>query len=317
MAQLCGQVAMSTPYPITALGLIQVALTLEQQESPQAGPNPGKTLMIDHSWGHRILFLPGAAGAGDFWRPAAEQLPFPCETVFFDWPGLGTVPADAHIGSLDDLVALVLTQLDRPVDLVAQSIGGVIAVHAALARPRMVRRLVLSATSGGVDVSRFRAFDWRPEYRKVYPSALRGSPRYDADLSKDIRTIYSPTLLLWGDLDPISPVAISLHPSSLDGRGGQRRRRDAACLRREIAVHRREGFDRTRIRGATSLEGSAMARKSGSSANTNARTQYRIKPREVTEEQIRLRAYEIYLEREGTPGSALEDWLRAERELQS
>lgn len=60
-----------------------------------------------------------------------------------------------------------------------------------------------------------------------------------------------------------------------------------------------------------------MARKSGSSANTNARTQYRIKPREVTEEQIRLRAYEIYLEREGTPGSALEDWLRAERELQS
>ncbi len=45
--------------------------------------------------------------------------------------------------------------------------------------------------------------------------------------------------------------------------------------------------------------------------------QYRIKPREVTEEHIRQRAYEIYLERDGTPGSALEDWLQAERELRS
>jgi hypothetical protein len=34
-----------------------------------------------------------------------------------------------------------------------------------------------------------------------------------------------------------------------------------------------------------------------------------------THEEIALRAYEIYLERGGTPGDALEDWTRAEREL--
>lgn len=33
-------------------------------------------------------------------------------------------------------------------------------------------------------------------------------------------------------------------------------------------------------------------------------------------EEIRLRAYEIYLERNGQAGDAREDWLRAERELQ-
>ena len=33
-------------------------------------------------------------------------------------------------------------------------------------------------------------------------------------------------------------------------------------------------------------------------------------------EEIRRRAYEIYLERDGLPGDALDDWLRAERELQ-
>jgi Protein of unknown function (DUF2934) len=33
-------------------------------------------------------------------------------------------------------------------------------------------------------------------------------------------------------------------------------------------------------------------------------------------EEIRRRAYEIYLERDGHPGDELDDWLRAERELQ-
>jgi len=36
-----------------------------------------------------------------------------------------------------------------------------------------------------------------------------------------------------------------------------------------------------------------------------------------TLEQIQARAYEIYLERRGAPGSQIDDWLRAERELVS
>jgi len=35
-----------------------------------------------------------------------------------------------------------------------------------------------------------------------------------------------------------------------------------------------------------------------------------------TQDQIRLRAYQIYLERGAHPGQELDDWLRAERELQ-
>jgi Protein of unknown function (DUF2934) len=34
-------------------------------------------------------------------------------------------------------------------------------------------------------------------------------------------------------------------------------------------------------------------------------------------EEIRLRAYEIYLERGSLPGSELDDWVRAEHELDS
>jgi hypothetical protein len=33
-------------------------------------------------------------------------------------------------------------------------------------------------------------------------------------------------------------------------------------------------------------------------------------------EEIRIRAYEIYIERSGQPGHDLDDWLQAERELE-
>jgi hypothetical protein len=38
-------------------------------------------------------------------------------------------------------------------------------------------------------------------------------------------------------------------------------------------------------------------------------------PKVVTEEQIRVRAYEIYLAEGGSAGDALGHWLRAEQEL--
>ena len=37
--------------------------------------------------------------------------------------------------------------------------------------------------------------------------------------------------------------------------------------------------------------------------------------RSTREEEIRIRAYEIHLQRGGQPGYELEDWLQAEREL--
>ena len=38
-------------------------------------------------------------------------------------------------------------------------------------------------------------------------------------------------------------------------------------------------------------------------------------PQTASEQDIRRRAYEIYLERGAQPGHELEDWLQAEREL--
>ncbi len=40
-----------------------------------------------------------------------------------------------------------------------------------------------------------------------------------------------------------------------------------------------------------------------------------IEARRPSEDEIRRRAYEIYVARGGTPGHELDDWIRAEREL--
>jgi hypothetical protein len=59
--------------------------------------------------------------------------------------------------------------------------------------------------------------------------------------------------------------------------------------------------------------GAAAAVPGAASAVRGARPRRRV----ATREQIAARAYEIYVARSGTPGSDIEDWLQAERELRS
>lgn len=157
----------------------------------------------------RVLFLPGASGDGRFWHPIAERLPATWQKMFFDWPGLGRIPPRAGVESLADLAELVLGCAgDGPVDLVAQSMGGVVAMLAALARPALVRRVVLTATSAGIDITPFGPEDWRPEYAQEYPGAAPWILTERPDLSARLSTMTAPTLLVWSDSDGISPLAV-------------------------------------------------------------------------------------------------------------
>lgn len=55
----------------------------------------------------------------------------------------------------------------------------------------------------------------------------------------------------------------------------------------------------------------ARTNGNGSSTKTKSPAAQKVSP----ERKIELRAYEIYLERNGAPGNPLEDWVRAEREI--
>jgi pimeloyl-ACP methyl ester carboxylesterase len=155
-----------------------------------------------------VVFLPGASGARDFWRPVAQRLPSVWRTTLLNWPGAGEQPHDPRVRSFDDLIALTSAACADGCDLVAQSMGGIVAVGVALAQPHKVRRLVLVATSGGIDLTGLGAVEWRDEYRAAFPDAaawiLEERPDYGAALSG----LHIPTSLIWGDSDPISPVAV-------------------------------------------------------------------------------------------------------------
>jgi pimeloyl-ACP methyl ester carboxylesterase len=154
----------------------------------------------------KTLFLPGAGGSAGFWQPAAALAGLAGEHL--SWPGLGNEPAHPGIQGIDDLVSLVLAKMESPVNIVAQSMGGYIAVRAALAAPDKIHRLVLTATSGGLDMPGLGAADWSGMYFAAYPGAARWIADRTHDLSAQIPTIQAETLLLWGDADPISPVAV-------------------------------------------------------------------------------------------------------------
>lgn len=154
----------------------------------------------------KTLFLPGAGASPLFWRPVADRLPV--RAVHFGWPGLGDQPPDPAVNSLDDLVRLVEGAAgDEPVDLVAQSMGGVVALQVALRGRAKVRRLVLSVTAGGVDAAARAAalHDWRESYRDHYPNAATWITEDRTDLTDRLPSVTCPTLLLFGDNDPIAP----------------------------------------------------------------------------------------------------------------
>ena len=164
----------------------------------------------------RLLFLPGAGADPAFWRPLADRLPAAWDKVHFGWPGLGRQPADPTVNGIADLVRLVEAQLgDRPVDLLAQSMGGAVAMAVTLRNPHKVRRLVLAVTSGGVDMTGLGAADWRATYRANYPKAAAWIADERPDHTDALAGVTQPTLLLWGDADPISPVGVGQRLGSL------------------------------------------------------------------------------------------------------
>jgi pimeloyl-ACP methyl ester carboxylesterase len=156
----------------------------------------------------KLFFLPGAGGNRSFWQPASDLVRHPATREFIEWPGIGGVVENTGIQSVDDLAHLVVNKIDSPTAIIAQSMGGVVALLSALERPEFITHIVLCATSGGIDISDIRSEDWRLNYHEANPTYPRWFTDYDGDLTEHIGSIDVPVLLIWGDADPISPIEI-------------------------------------------------------------------------------------------------------------
>ncbi|MFW1743327.1 alpha/beta fold hydrolase [Acinetobacter johnsonii] len=154
-----------------------------------------------------LIFLPGASGNTAFWQPVIQHLPQDDSTMVVAYPSFGGYPDDVDVQSFESLQDDVLNQIQQPSVVIAQSMGGIFAVQVALQKPEQVQALVLVATSGGIDLSPFQVADWREDYQQSF-TVPDWFVQHQSDLTGSLERIQCPVLLIWGDADPISPVAL-------------------------------------------------------------------------------------------------------------
>lgn len=155
----------------------------------------------------QLYFLPGASGHTKFWQPVIDRLKNHTHTHVIAYPEFGGFPRCPEVQCFQDLQDYVLDNIQQDSVIIAQSMGGIFAVQAALQKPDKVKALVLVATSGGIDLTAFDIKDWRDAYREEYEV-----PTWFIDdhtrLDDRLVEIGCPVLLIWGDDDPISPIAV-------------------------------------------------------------------------------------------------------------
>jgi 2-succinyl-6-hydroxy-2,4-cyclohexadiene-1-carboxylate synthase len=110
---------------------------------------------VGDAGGTPLLYLHGFMGDGRVWLSTMNRIQDTVYSVALDLPGHGHTEADlAHLdfSSLADAVAaFVYDHFDRPAVLVGYSLGGRVALQAALSHPDRFRGLVLESASAGIE----------------------------------------------------------------------------------------------------------------------------------------------------------------------
>ena len=155
-----------------------------------------------------LVFLAGASGNTQFWHPLIAQLPETYTKQVIAYPSFHGMAAHPDIHSFDDLSNYVLAQIQQPSILIAQSMGGIFAIAATLQKTDLIKGLVLIATSGGINLERFKVQDWRQLYRQEYLESPDWFVTTKVDYEEFLSTIEVETLLIWGDQDLVSPIEV-------------------------------------------------------------------------------------------------------------
>jgi pimeloyl-ACP methyl ester carboxylesterase len=171
--------------------------------------------------GTPVILLHGLGGSADWWRRNIEPLAEDHEVVAVSLPGFLAL-SFADVASL--LIRWIESSFREPVHLVGNSMGGHIALHVAAQRPDLVRSLTLVDATG-------IPFELKPGLHLEHLFVPRGAFSFATILARDaFRTgprslalafarllhndarplmaqVKMPVLLLWGEHDPLVPLA--------------------------------------------------------------------------------------------------------------
>lgn len=178
--------------------------------------------------GEPLVLVHGLAGSARSWRTTAADLARSYRVHLVDLPGFGAMSRPRSRFVLSEAagwLAELLRELELgPAHLAGHSMGGYVSLRLAAEHPELVRRLVLAAPAG-VPAERSLPGHLLPllrTLRRISPpdfpphlfNALRAGPwnllRIARELlAEDVRAelgrIRHPTLLIWGEEDPIIP----------------------------------------------------------------------------------------------------------------
>lgn len=181
--------------------------------------------------GTPVLLVHGLSGSGGWWRRNVDSLASRHDVVAVDLPGfgrnrrfVGSAPPLSIASAAALLARLIAQEIGEPVHVVGHSMGGQIAIELAALRPDLVRSLTLVGATGAPfaadSAERLRAISSPPrgvvsfsrvlalDFMRAGPSSVIRSAASIAtqDAAEAMRRIDVPTLLVWGDRDPLVPL---------------------------------------------------------------------------------------------------------------
>ena len=188
-----------------------------------------------HGTGRPLVLLHGGLGSGEMFGPVLTQLAQNRQVILPDLQGHGrTADVDRPIDHrlmADDIAALIdALKLDKP-DLVGYSLGGGVALFAAVKHPEKVRRLVLVSANvtrkaippemlaqqgqvSGAAAEFMKETPMYQLYQRVAPrpqdfprllDKIGASMAGDFDYSAEVRGLQMPTMIVCADADMAPP----------------------------------------------------------------------------------------------------------------
>jgi pimeloyl-ACP methyl ester carboxylesterase len=189
----------------------------------------------------QLLFLPAAGRVAADFEPIRDELGRDRRSRALDWPA-----GEHGVASLARWVIEETRDWREPMVVVGHSVGGAAGIELAIARPELVRGLILVDSAGFLElgfferlfcrvkgiaavtrtieprfarwhtrvhnrdtdamIARVEANRGRPGWAEGVASIWRSFTRPEADLLVRARQLAIPTLIVWGEHDPVIPM---------------------------------------------------------------------------------------------------------------